>query len=457
MKDMPPSHPHTARALVLLGFLALGAAAGCRTLEELPDRLLDRRTPRERYVDGLAASGLDGTALAGDWLRAAERALAEAPTVAASHAEEGYLTPAEPVAIAYRVPARRGQVIRVEVTLPGDSTTQVFLDAWQAVADTLPPRHVVSADSGARHLEVDPRRDGDYIIRIQPELLRGGRFSVRLEVAPTLAFPVIRGRESDVGSRWGADRDGGARSHQGIDIFAPRGTPVVAARSGVIRRVEETGRGGKVVWLTDDAGNRLYYAHLDSQAVSRGQRVEQGDTLGTVGNTGNAITTPPHLHFGVYRSGEGAVDPWWFVHRPRVNPPRLAADTTRFGDWVRTAAEGILLRSEPDARGTEGSALPRHTAARVVAAVGSWYRVRLPDGAMGYLPAASAEPIEESLGRVEGAPRTQVLANLSTQGHPEAILAAHATSDSLAIHGRFGSYLLVRTESGLSGWVRSDE
>ena len=463
MKYMPllrqpfPPWPRYRRVAGFAVILAALAVSGCETLEDLPGRLLDRRTPRERYVDGLATSGLNGTALASDWLSAGERALRQAPLVRAAHREEGYLSPAEPVAMAYRVEARRGQVIEVEISLPGDSTTSVFLDAWQVTEDTLPPNHVVSADSGERRLEIDPRRDGEYIIRIQPELLRGGRFTVQLRVAPTLAFPVSGRREYDVGSKWGADRDGGARSHQGIDIFAPRGTPVIAAKAGVIRRVEETGIGGRVVWLTDDTGNRLYYAHLQTQTVSRGQRVEQGDTLGTVGNTGNARTTPPHLHFGVYRSGQGAVDPWWFIHSPRVTVPRLAVDTLRFGGWVRTRAEGVLLRDAPETTGDSGTVLPLHTAALVVAAVGSWYRVRLPDGEMGYLSATAAEPIEVALGPAPGVSRTEVLASPGSAEHPEDILADDTHPASLAIHGRFGAFLLVRTPAGMSGWIRSEE
>lgn len=61
-----------------------------------------------------------------------------------------------------------------------------------------------------------------------------------------------------------------------------------------------TPRGGKVVWMRDEArGMSLYYAHLDSQHVAAGAYVRPGDTLGFVGKTGNARTTPPHLHFGI--------------------------------------------------------------------------------------------------------------------------------------------------------------
>lgn len=423
-------------------------------MEELPGRLFDQRTPRERYEAALDAAGLTSTALAREWRAAAERALADAPVVAASHREEGYLHPAEPTALGFRFRARRGQTVRVAVSLGGDSTTTLFLDAWQLEGDSAPVfRHVASADSGQRQLDFEPRRDGDYVVRMQPELLRGGRFTVTVRLAPTLAFPVSGGRESDIGSRFGDDRDGGVRSHHGVDIFARRGTPVVASAAGVIRRVETTPRGGKVVWLTDDAGNRLYYAHLDRQTVVNGQRVGIGDTLGTVGNTGNAITTPPHLHFGVYRRGEGPVDPWWFIHRPRVDLPRLAADTTRFGAWVRVADDEADLLADPAPRAAVITALARHTPIRVVAAVGAWFRVRLPDGRLGYLAARATEPAERALGVAGGSGTVAVLAVPTPVTTAEAIVATNLAGNSLDVLGRFGEYLMVRTSSGLAGWV----
>jgi murein DD-endopeptidase MepM/ murein hydrolase activator NlpD len=74
--------------------------------------------------------------------------------------------------------------------------------------------------------------------------------------------------DAAVGSFWGGNRDGGARRHEGIDIFAPRGTPAIAATAGYITRTGETPLGGRVVWLVDAArGDHLYYAHLDKQLV----------------------------------------------------------------------------------------------------------------------------------------------------------------------------------------------
>jgi peptidoglycan LD-endopeptidase LytH len=309
-------------------------AGGCRALEQVQDQLFDRSTPRERYEAALAAAGLDHTALVRDWADAAERALRAAPVVTSPHVEEGYLSPGEPAALALRIAARRGQEVVFESELVGDSTTLVFVEAWRVESDTAVQFHQVAvADSGERSLRFEPQDDADYVVRVQPELLRGGRVRISLRIGPTLDFPILDGSDQAVRSTFGVSRDGGAREHHGIDIFVPRGTVAVAAAEGRVARVEHTSRGGNVVWLRDRRGYALYYAHLDRQYVREGDQVQPGDTIGFVGNTGNAITTPPHLHFGVYRRGEGPLDPWWFLHSPAREAPRLVADTTLRCFW----------------------------------------------------------------------------------------------------------------------------
>jgi hypothetical protein len=273
-----------------------------------------------------------------------------------------------------------------------------------------------------------------------------------VQVDPTLAFPVLPGNERDVGSRFGAPREGGRRSHHGIDIFARRGTPVIAVADAQVNRVQETPIGGRVVWLRDVHGNSLYYAHLDRQAVTSGQRVQKGDTVGYVGNTGNARTTPPHLHFGIYRRGEGPVDPWWFVHRPRGQAPRLVADTTRLGEWIRAPREGTLLRFAPSLRADTVTALPRHTAMRVLSAAGEWYRVRLPNGTTGFISARLTEPTDNAV-RVATLDETgHVLSRPSASGNVE-VMEVLTAGDTLDVLARFGDYLLVRSARGLAGWV----
>jgi murein DD-endopeptidase MepM/ murein hydrolase activator NlpD len=136
-----------------------------------------------------------------------------------------------------------------------------------------------------------------------------------------MVFPV-GGKRSNIGSFWDDERDGGKRRHRGIDIFAKKGTAVVAIEDGVITSRGNTKLGGKVLWLRPSgAWWRAYYAHLDEQLVNEGDFVRKGQVIGTVGNTGNARTTPAHLHFGIYTL-TGALDPLPYV---KVAPKILAS------------------------------------------------------------------------------------------------------------------------------------
>ena len=81
---------------------------------------------------------------------------------------------------------------------------------------------------------------------------------------------------------------------------------------GFARKVDNA-LGGKTVFISNPKRQfSLYYAHLDSQTVTNGQYVHQGDTVGFIGNTGNARGTVPHLHFGIYTQ-YGAINPLAFI------------------------------------------------------------------------------------------------------------------------------------------------
>jgi murein DD-endopeptidase MepM/ murein hydrolase activator NlpD len=308
----PPEHrPRPRTSWPLLALAALLALGACEQLERL------RETPRERYARRLRDAGLDSTALGRDWLAAGERALASPRAVALPAGDSGTFDARGAPAVALHFAARRGQ--RVVVDVARDTTVEryaVFVDLFAAGDSTRPPRRVASADEAGRTLAFEPREDGAFVLRVQPELLRGGRYAVRVRAEPTLGFPVEGKDARAIGSAFGADRDGGRRRHQGVDIFAPRGTPAVAATGGFVSSTAPNRLGGNVVWLLDpDRRQVLYYAHLDRVVVHAGERVGRGDTLGFVGNTGNAATTPAHLHFGIYVAGEGAVDPRPYIAR----------------------------------------------------------------------------------------------------------------------------------------------
>lgn len=124
-----------------------------------------------------------------------------------------------------------------------------------------------------------------------------------------LLFPVQGASLEDIISGFGDPRDGGKRRHEGVDIRADRGAPVLAVADGKIHRVKEGGNGGRQVWLELANGWMVYYAHLQTQLVSEGQKVAAGDLVGTVGDTGNARRAGPHLHFCLYPEKQKAVDP----------------------------------------------------------------------------------------------------------------------------------------------------
>lgn len=108
---------------------------------------------------------------------------------------------------------------------------------------------------------------------------------------------------------WGAARSQG-RSHEGIDIFAPRGTPIEATTQGVISKVGQNTLGGRVVVVIGPGGAGHYYAHLEDFAdINVDDWVNQGDIIGYVGDSGDAIGTPPHVHYGIYINGR-AVNPY---------------------------------------------------------------------------------------------------------------------------------------------------
>jgi murein DD-endopeptidase MepM/ murein hydrolase activator NlpD len=292
------------------------ATAACGPIGSLRDDLF-RIPPYQRYVASLRDAGIDRTSLGAAWIAAGTRALDEPRAIEIpSRRSERFLSDA-PSAIAYRVELRRGQIYRLSIESEDGLFVGPFADVFR-IGSGGPPEHVASMGPPSRQLAFEPAEDGTFVVRIQPQLFAAGSIRVAHARRAALLFPVPGAGRKNIQSFFGASRSSGSREHQGIDIFAPRGTPAVAAADGWISSTSPNTLGGNVVWLWDPArGHTLYYAHLDRHAVSAGQRVRKGDVLGFIGNTGNARTTAPHLHFGIYRRGQGAVDPLYYV----VDPP----------------------------------------------------------------------------------------------------------------------------------------
>lgn len=121
---------------------------------------------------------------------------------------------------------------------------------------------------------------------------------------------------SDYGAGDAAHRSRGG--HKGIDVFAERGEPVVSPVTGTVTKVttQDSGAGGKTVTVEKD-GISYYHAHLDRIFVKAGQTIKAGHLIGTVGNTGSARGTHPHVHFSMYYSDKGydagSINPWKYI------------------------------------------------------------------------------------------------------------------------------------------------
>jgi murein DD-endopeptidase MepM/ murein hydrolase activator NlpD len=267
--------------------------------------------PRARHLWWLRITGRMDEPAAEAWDAAGREAL---------HAPRGGALPAavtlEPPggALGVAVDLRRGQ--RLDVRVAGDeqeSPARIFLEVFEVVGGE-PARRPAGHTVTPAALGYEATGTGRHVVRVQGELGTPRRVEATITAGPSLVFPVANAGGQAIRSAFGVEREGGRRRHEGVDIFAPRGTSVLSASGGLVTSVGENRLGGLVVWVWNPSrGLLLYYAHLDRQVAHVGQRVAPGDLLGTVGTTGNARTTPPHLHFGIYSGTEGAIDPEPFI------------------------------------------------------------------------------------------------------------------------------------------------
>lgn len=158
-----------------------------------------------------------------------------------------------------------------------------------------------------------------------------------------IVFPVSG--DNHFFNDWGQPRNGG-RTHEGTDIFAKIGTPVVAPAAGRLKihpigPTNPNTLGGNSASVTEADGTYYYFAHLS--AFQGGDRnVAAGDVIGFVGDTGNAKGTTPHLHFEVHPQGGGPINPYplLLAATRTITPPARAAQSSA-GNGVFVAL-GVL-------------------------------------------------------------------------------------------------------------------
>lgn len=318
--------------LPVLG-LVLSVLSSCR--KEIVPEAFYPRSAHEAYQHSLEEANLAETALGRDWIGAGEEALENPDTIALPYEEAFYWDPNSAKAGGYRFFVKRGVRVEVEISVYSADSLLLFADLFRETGDSIILRtHVATADEEMRRLEFEPRRDSYYALRLQPELLRGGKFKVLIREMPSIGFPVKGKNSRAISSFFGDPRDGGSREHHGVDIFAPRHTQVLAPSAASVSRVGEGDIGGRYVWLYDSERSMyLYFAHLETREVERGDQVHAGDVIGTVGNTGNARYTPPHLHFGIYRNGP--IDPFYFIAETDTVPDIIVGDSILLEERVQ--------------------------------------------------------------------------------------------------------------------------
>ncbi|OQP56788.1 hypothetical protein A4R26_25410 [Niastella populi] len=406
-----------------------------------------KKTPHELYEKQLTDAGLNTTVLGASWISAAQKALQQPAPVQLPYRETGYFAAERPSAFGYEFQVRRGEKISVTVKQDTLISLLVFTDLWRRQENGAADM-VRAADSVNQPITFEANKDGSYILRVQPELLQSGAFTVMISTGPSLAFPVAPAEKATVGSFWGASRDRGARKHEGIDIFGKRGMPVVAAADGRISGVREGGIGGKVVFLHPAGKNyTLYYAHLDSQTVREGQPVKEGEVVGLMGNTGNAKSTAPHLHFGIYTAG-GAIDPLPFVKPATTEPPAITVPFAVPGKFLRSTKVTEVVNALQGDKAAQK--IKANTPLRVIGATSGWYRVELPEGGTGLVAGRDVTRANQPVGS-HRVPSEQLL--LDAPADPSTAKSSIQEGTTIDVYGASGSYLFVEYK-GLNGWVR---
>ena len=436
-------------SIVFVLAAALSSMIGCR--EEVVPEVYAPTDDHAGYRASLKHIDLDETALGKDWITAAHTSVTDPMPIELPYRESVYFSAAEAQALGLRISVEQGRRLDVDAKRGISEDFRVFIDLFRV--DEQQNVHVASGSTHDDRLTVDVKRKGAYVLRIQPELLRGGTILLTVESKPSLAFPVRGHDMQDAISHFGDPRDGGTRMHEGIDILAPRGTEVLAPAIAHVRHVGTSVRGGNVVWMVDEGGTAYYFAHLDTQSARSGTVVAVGDVIGTVGNTGNALTTVPHLHFGVYEiTGyrRGAVDPYYYLYDAGRQPADVVADTGKLGRCVRTATERVpFIASRPPA-GQTNRELPPDTLVLIIGAFQNSYRVRLPDGVVGSIDTRAIAALDDPLDtRILNEPKAVL-----DRPHPQASVIRVATSGTqLEVLGRFDRYRYVEIEENAVGWI----
>lgn len=410
--------------------------------------LFKAANPHEQYQRKLETAGLDKTSMGAAWINTSTLSLQKPLLISVPYRETGFFGADKVQAVTYKFAATKGQKLTIALAKK-PAETALYLDLWY-VSDVKNPKLIASADTLNRELQQEINDTGTYLIRLQPELLQSVEYTLELTTGPSLAFPINSKSGKSIGSYWGDGRDNNARKHEGVDIFGAFRSPVLAIADGTVTRVNENNLGGKVVWLRPKGRDyTLYYAHLDQQIATEGQDVKTGDTLGLMGNTGNAKNTPTHLHFGIYTYG-GAVNPLPFIDPVTKTPANITASLTNLNRTLRTTGRTSLL-STTQSKSAAVSNLSPATVLRINGATGNYYRAELPDGGSGFIAGGELVQANKPLRKIKiNAQQQQVYNEPDTLSPVKLHLK---TGETVSLLGNFNNYQLVSNGQNEVGWI----
>ncbi len=432
----------------LFGIVFIVFMSQCNGFKKI-ENVFKSQTPYEKYAETLKKAGLDNNLLGRNWLSAGVNAFHDSLLINLPYVESGFFSADNPDARVFNFLAQEGTLLQVNLEFGGDTATKIFVDLYKR-NEEWKPAHVQSAEKDTTGFQYEIKGTGVYSLRVQPELLAQGFFELSLQTSAIYAFPVMGKNYRAIGSVFGDPRDNGRRKHEGVDIFAVKGTPVIAAVDGRITRVQERGLGGKVIWQWDnDRNNSLYYAHLDSQLVTPGQWVNVGDTIGLLGNTGNARFTPPHLHFGVYKRGYGARDPYPFLHQVELLPVNLTEKHSFINSWQMVTSKIANIRQSPVSNASIIGQVDKHTPLYIHGATKDWYRIILPDQTHGYIHQSLLAEIGQPIANISVPDKIAVLEDFTNEW---SVIGFLEPESDLPVLGRYLNYLFV-SFNGRNGWI----
>jgi murein DD-endopeptidase MepM/ murein hydrolase activator NlpD len=349
----------------------------CKQVQKISD-IFVQPSPREVYSRNFESDDVKFI----QWQSAFEVALQDSLLIELPYAEIGNFGSSKLPVYSLNILLKQGEKLMVSVN-SNSSPSLVFIDIKGLInLDSLQPSALLSEISTTNlPIELPILETGTYKVLVQPELKNAADFVIEIYSVPTFAFPVAGVTDKSIQSFWGAPRSNGNRLHEGLDIFAAKSTPVLAVTEGFISYTGERGLGGKQVWLRNGIfGKSFYYAHLDSIKVSSATRVKTGDTLGFIGNTGNARFTAPHLHFGIYEK-EGAIDPLPFIKRNKRQKQNL----------IQPFKKGIIrgskanLRLGPNTESLKIFTFSDRDTLHILGKTSNWFHVKLQNGLQGFV------------------------------------------------------------------------